>query len=143
MITVNFELLPMKEYELPLFKRDIQEAFQKGFEDVYGKTNGIILPEQDIDSSLNEKGSIAYKAVVDGNMVGGAVVVIDKATQHNHLHYLFKFIFSNCFTYQVFITVLHIQFYLTVRRIGIEHLHLLFENKHSVTTITDKIVIWF
>lgn len=47
------------------------------------------LPEQDIDSSLNEKGAIAYKAVVDGDMVDGAVVVIDKATQHNHLHLLY------------------------------------------------------
>ena len=35
---VDFELLPMMECEIPMFKRDIQEAFQKGFEEVYGKT---------------------------------------------------------------------------------------------------------
>lgn len=29
-----------------------------------------IIPEKDIDQSLNAKGSIAYKAVVDGEMVG-------------------------------------------------------------------------
>ena len=86
---MNFSLEKINSEDVLQFKKDMQEAFQKGFEDVYGKTNGIILPEQDIDSSLNEKGSIAYKAVVDGNMVGGAVVVIDKATQHNHLHLLY------------------------------------------------------
>ena len=86
---MNFSLEKINSDDVLQFKKDMQEAFQKGFEDVYGKTNGIILPEQDIDSSLNEKGSIAYKAVVDGNMVGGAVVVIDKATQHNHLHLLY------------------------------------------------------
>ena len=74
---MNFSLEKINSEDVLQFKKDMQEAFQKGFEDVYGKTNGIILPEQDIDSSLNEKGSIAYKAVVDGNMVGGAVVVID------------------------------------------------------------------
>ena len=86
---MNFSLEKIKSEDVLQFKKDMQEAFQKGFEDVYGKTNDIILPEQDIDSSLNEKGAIAYKALVDGDMVGGAVVVIDKATQHNHLHLLY------------------------------------------------------
>jgi hypothetical protein len=40
---MNFKLLPMTEADLPAFKSDIQEAFQKGFEDVYGKTDDIIL----------------------------------------------------------------------------------------------------
>ena len=86
---MNFSLEKIKSEDVFQFKKDMQEAFQKGFEDVYGKTNGIILPEQDIDRSLTEKGAIAYKAVVDGSMVGGAVVVIDEATQHNHLHLLY------------------------------------------------------
>ena len=86
---MNFKLLPMTEADLPAFKSDIQEAFQKGFEDVYGKTDDIILPEKDIDRSLNAEGSAAYKAVVDGETVGGAVVVIDEKTQHNHLDLLY------------------------------------------------------
>ena len=86
---MNFSLEKINSEDVLQFKKDMQEAFQKGFEVVYGKTNGIILPEQDIDRSLNEKGAIAYKAVVDGNMVGGAVVVIDKVTQYNHLHLLY------------------------------------------------------
>ena len=86
---MNFSLSTITSNDLSQFKNDIQEAFQKGFEDVYGKTDGLILPEKDIDSSLNEKGAIAYKAVVNGKMVGGAVVVIDETTQHNHLHLLY------------------------------------------------------
>ena len=77
------------EEDLIQYKKDMQEAFQKGYEEVYGETEGTILPEKDIDSSLNEKGAIAYKAIVDGQMVGGAVVVINEKTQHNHLHLLY------------------------------------------------------
>ena len=86
---MNFELLLMTESDIPNFKTDIQEAFQKGFEDVYGKTDGTILPEKDIDRSLNEQGSVAYKAVVDGEFIGGAIVVINEETQHNHLDLLY------------------------------------------------------
>mgnify|MGYP003518274616 CR=1 FL=1 len=86
---MNFELLPMTQTDIGKFKQDIQEAFQKGFEDVYGETEGIILPEKDIDRSLNAVGSVAYKAVLDDEMVGGAVVVIDDKKQHNHLDLLY------------------------------------------------------
>ena len=86
---MNFTLLPMAVHDIQMFKKDIQEAFQKGFEDVFGKTEGTILPEQDIDRSLNSKGAAAYKAVVDGELVGGAIVVIDEETQHNHLDFLY------------------------------------------------------
>ena len=86
---MNFELLPLAQTDINKFKQDIQEAFQKGFEDVYGKTDGIILPEKDIDRSLNEKGSVAYKAILDGEFIGGTVVVINEETQHNHLDLLY------------------------------------------------------
>ena len=86
---MKFLLVKIRDEDLMQYKKDMQEAFQKGFEDVYGKTESSILPEKDIDRSLNEKGAIAYKAVVDGEMVGGAVVVIDDETQHNHLDLLY------------------------------------------------------
>ena len=57
---------------------------QKGFEDVFGSCEETILPEKDIDQSLNGKGSVAYKAVLDGETVGGVIVAIDTETQHNH-----------------------------------------------------------
>ena len=86
---LNFKLALMEKSDIALFKRDIAEAFQKGFEDVYGKSEGVILPEADIDRSINTEGSILYKAIVDGEMLGGAIVVIDEKTQHNHLDLLY------------------------------------------------------
>ena len=86
---MNFELVRVETQELKRYKTDMQAAFQKGFEDAFGKTDAVILPECDIDQSLNTKGAVAYKAVVDGKMIGGAVVVIDENTQRNHLDLLF------------------------------------------------------
>lgn len=86
---MNFKLELLTENELEKFKKDMQEAFQKGFEDIYGPTEGTILPEKDIDQSLNTFGAIAYKAIVDNEMVGGAIVAINKETQHNALHLLY------------------------------------------------------
>ena len=86
---MNVRVEPITVADLPQFKRDMQEAFQKGFEDVFGATEETILPERDVDRSLNAVGSAAYKAVVDGEMVGGAIVVIDEQTHHNHLDLLY------------------------------------------------------
>lgn len=86
---MDFKLLPIETADVRQYKDDLQEAFQKGFEEKFGQTDEIILPEKDIDQSLNTKGAIAYKAIVDGKMVGGAVVVIDEITRHNHLDLLF------------------------------------------------------
>lgn len=83
------KLILMEDSDIPEFKKAIQEAFQKGFEDEFGKTEETILPEKDIDESLNSKGAAAYKAVLDGEIVGGAVVAIDSETQHNHLDLLY------------------------------------------------------
>lgn len=86
---MNFKLVPISDSDLTEYKRGFQEAFQLGFEEKFGKTEETILPEKDIDQSLNAKGSAAYKAVVDGEMAGGAIVVIDEETQNNHLDLLF------------------------------------------------------
>lgn len=86
---MDFTLLKLDTTDLKQFKFDMQEAFQKGFEAVFGKTTETILPEEDIDSSLYTDGAIAYKAVSEGKTVGGAVVVTDDRTQHNHLDLLY------------------------------------------------------
>ena len=44
-----FKLVPVEPGEIEQYKTDMQEAFQKGFEDVFGKTDNVILPEKDID----------------------------------------------------------------------------------------------
>ena len=46
-----------------------------------------ILPESHINKSLSAKDSIAYKAVVDGELLGGAIIVING--EHGDLYSLF------------------------------------------------------
>lgn len=86
---MDFKLLPVTEEDMAEFKRDMQEAFQKGAAEEFTESNVEILPEKDIDESLSKKGAFAYKAVVDGEMVGGTIVVIDTEKHHNHLDFLF------------------------------------------------------
>lgn len=85
---MDFKLLPLSHEDLANYKKDMQEAFQKGAA-ALPDLDGEILPEEDIDCSLNAKGSVAFKAMVDGEMAGGAIVVIDEETQHNHLDFLY------------------------------------------------------
>ena len=73
---MTFQLVCIEPNELTQYKSDMQEAFQKGFEDAFGKTDAVILPEKDIDQSLNAEGSAVYKAVVDGEMVGGVPLLL-------------------------------------------------------------------
>lgn len=56
---MNLELILMSENDIAEFKNNVQCAFQKGFEDVFSKCEETILPEKDIDQSLNGKGSVA------------------------------------------------------------------------------------
>ena len=86
---MDFKLLPTTPNDMAQFKSDMQEAFQNGAAKEFGNINVEILPEKDIDESLSKKGSVAYKALIDGKMLGGAIVVIDNTTQHNHLDFLY------------------------------------------------------
>ena len=86
---MNFILMPLKNEDIYTFKKDTQEAFQHGAMQEFNDLNVEILPENDIDKSLSTKGSAAYTALVDGKIVGGAIVVIDELTQHNHLDFLY------------------------------------------------------
>ncbi len=86
---MNFKLLPVGQGDLTDYKKDMQEAFQKGAAAEFSDLDTEILPEKDIDLTLSKKGAVAYKAVVDGEMAGGAIVVIDGEAQHNHLDFLY------------------------------------------------------
>lgn len=85
---IDLRVSELSEGEFAQFKRDMQYAFRKGAEDGMGES-GEVLPEKDIDRSLAAKGAAAYKAEADGEMVGGAIVVVDEETQHNHLDFLY------------------------------------------------------
>ena len=82
-------VLPLKNKDLNIFKRDMKEAFQKGAENEFGKIKEEILKDKDIEKSLNKKGAVAFKAVVNGEILGGAIVNIDEKTQRNHLEFLY------------------------------------------------------
>lgn len=86
---MNLELVPLDKENLKEFKKDMQYAFQKGAMQEFDATNEGILPEKDIDESLKKKNSVALKAMLDGKMLGGAIVVINKKTGHNHLDFLY------------------------------------------------------
>lgn len=86
---MDFELLPVNHEDIASFKSDMQEAFQNGAAKELADVDEEILPEKDIDESLSKKGAVAYKAMVNGEMLGGAIVVIDHETQHNHLDFLY------------------------------------------------------
>ncbi len=84
---MNFKLVPIEEKDLPILKHDMQEAFQIGGAGWGENPDEEILPESHINKSLGSKGAIAYKAVVDGQLIGGAIVVIDG--ENGHLDFLY------------------------------------------------------
>ena len=84
---MKIKLEVIKDSDLNAYKAMFQEAFQKGYEDKYGKCEGTILPEEDIDKSIKTEGAVAYKVILNDEMVGGVIVKINK-NQHNELFLL-------------------------------------------------------
>lgn len=86
---MKIELLLLKPEDMAIFKKDMQEAFQKGAMSEFADLDTMILQEEDINHSLLKEGSVAYKAVLDGQIVGGTIAVINKETQNNHIDFLY------------------------------------------------------
>lgn len=83
------EIKKLEDAYLTEFKDAMIEAFQKGAE-AGGKADGTaILPEHHIDRALAAEGGQDYAAFEEGKLVGGALVMIDEKTHHNHLDFLF------------------------------------------------------
>jgi ribosomal protein S18 acetylase RimI-like enzyme len=72
----EIEVLVADESDYPEIKEGLQTAFQKGAEEGLGECKDPILPISDIDESIDCEGSIVYKAVSDGEIVGGAIVSV-------------------------------------------------------------------
>lgn len=70
------------------FKADIKAAFRYGAAEGMG-TDEEVLPEEDLIKSLNAEGAMAYVVVEDEEVLGGAIVNIDKKTHINHLDFLY------------------------------------------------------
>lgn len=86
---MNLELRKLTKTNEQRFKKSMQESFQQGAANAFGDISYEVLPESDINASLNDNGSAAWEAYMDGEFVGGAIVGIDEKTQHNHLDFLF------------------------------------------------------
>lgn len=82
-------LRPLKKEELKQFIIDVQESFQNGYEDYFGKCEDIIIPKKDIMQSYNAKGSHTFIAEDNGKVVGGAIISINEESQINELHILY------------------------------------------------------
>lgn len=74
---MNVTLYTVNQNDLSAYKKDMQAAFQIEATAQFLDLDIEILPEKEIDLALLKKGAFAYKAIIDGEMVGGAVVVID------------------------------------------------------------------
>lgn len=83
------KLIELKNEDVPDFKKYLQESFQFGYESVCGKDKAQVLPEEDIDKSLNNPKCHAYEMVGDNNeILGGAIVEVNEDGV-NHLDFLF------------------------------------------------------
>lgn len=71
--------------DLPDFKRALQAAFMLAVVDEFGPLDGPIPSDSDLDAAIAAPGAQTLHIVEDRRHVGGAVVVIDTATQHNRL----------------------------------------------------------
>lgn len=85
----KLKLIPIGELDKLKFITEIQDAFQKGYEEEYGPWEETILPTEDIEKSFDTKGAEAYFAVIGNEIVGGTIIVINKKTNCNHLDLLY------------------------------------------------------
>lgn len=86
---MGYKFIRLKNEDKRIFKQLAQESFQKGYEDEFGKDEDMVLPEEDIDMSLNAEGAVSYVVLESDEIIGGAIVNINSETNHNHLGILF------------------------------------------------------
>ncbi|WP_243117806.1 GNAT family N-acetyltransferase [Extibacter muris] len=85
---LNITLEQVDLEELPQFTKKLQEAFSIAVKEKFG-TNEPVPSEKEIQESFHSEGTEIYHIGLNGNRVGGAVLTIDKKTQHNFLDLFF------------------------------------------------------
>lgn len=85
----KYKLIKLQNKDLAEFKSLMQESFQYGYEEVYGKCQEQILPEEDIEECLRKENSHAYAMMENERILGGAIIEINEKTQANTLDFLF------------------------------------------------------
>lgn len=86
---MTLSLKPVNASEQKLFIDQCQVAFQKGYEDVFGPYDKPVITRKDIEMSFVEPAAQSFFGIVDNEIVGGIVVVINEKTQRNHLDLLY------------------------------------------------------
>ncbi len=84
----NIKLEQIDLVELPQFAKKLQEAFSVAVKEKFGVSEPI-PSEKEIQSSFHSKGAATYRIISNGKYVGGAVLTINKETQHNSLDLFF------------------------------------------------------
>ncbi|WP_026872881.1 GNAT family N-acetyltransferase [Inquilinus limosus] len=76
--------------DLPAFKRELQAAFAAAVIDEFGSLpDGPIPSDDDLDQSIAAPNAEILHVLSGGENVGGAVLTIDAATNHNSLDLFF------------------------------------------------------
>ena len=117
------ELVELRKEDIKEFKKLMQDAFQYGYESIYGKDKEQVLPNKDIEENLKNPNSYAYEMIDNDELVGGIIVTIDEKTNHNH----YTKVWETCTPY---FDKRNIHFY--VNRLGF-HIVEYFNEKHPDT----------
>lgn len=81
-------LEPLAPPDISPFVKALQEAFSVTPREKFGNPD-LVPSEDDIRASFHADGAQAFHLVIDGERVGGAVVVIDEKTRRNSLDLFF------------------------------------------------------
>ena len=57
------KLVELRKENIEEFKKLMQDAFQYGYESIYGKDKEQVLPDKDIEENLNNSNSYAYEMI--------------------------------------------------------------------------------
>ena len=88
-------LVPLTEDDREQFITDNQVAFKYGAIEEFGERDnhldddGEIISRKTIEQSIDSPDTETFRIMLDGKKVGGAIVKINKETQHNELEILF------------------------------------------------------
>lgn len=82
-------LEPAREEDLQDFKKKIQEAFGIAVAENFGEQDGPIPDDQELEEAFHAPDAVVYHILYGGKKIGGAVLSIYPATQHNSLDFFF------------------------------------------------------
>lgn len=90
MTRLGISLEDVTAAELTVFKQRARDAFAVAVQAEFGKvTEDMIPPDEDVGKAFEAADADVLHIVADGRHVGGAVVLIDRATGHNSPDLLF------------------------------------------------------